>query len=178
MYKRSKYTWWFPNFLPIYRYIYIYRTYFLQSRVTKVKSDINSVEVHPQLSSNTHPSSGWWCVHWWVLFHSGQFWPPLDFYVMCNWFWCPDSCTSHMRAWLGGATPKPVTYWVEIQWGQTKQEGHAAICGFFHFWYSVVSFNCNVKLMAENTDWKGVGEKGGGVVMFWNILWENCVCCN
>ncbi len=33
-------------------------TYFLQKGVTKVKPDINSVNVHPQLSHNRHPVDG------------------------------------------------------------------------------------------------------------------------
>jgi len=33
-----------------------------------VKQNINSVEVHPQLSNNMHPAAG---VHWCVLVHCG-----------------------------------------------------------------------------------------------------------
>jgi hypothetical protein len=36
----------------------MYETYFLENRVTKVKPNINSVEVHPQLSNNRHPVDG------------------------------------------------------------------------------------------------------------------------
>jgi hypothetical protein len=36
----------------------MYETYFLQSLFTKVKPNINSVEVHPQLSNNRHPVDG------------------------------------------------------------------------------------------------------------------------
>jgi hypothetical protein len=37
---------------------YIYETYFLTELVTKMKPNINSVEVHPQLSNNGHPVDG------------------------------------------------------------------------------------------------------------------------
>jgi hypothetical protein len=54
MYKPSTYliVTYFPTYLPIYE------TYFLQSLLTKVKPNINSVEVHPQLSNNRHPVDG------------------------------------------------------------------------------------------------------------------------
>jgi hypothetical protein len=39
-------------------YLTIYETYFLTNLVIKVKPNINSVEVHPQLSSNGHPVDG------------------------------------------------------------------------------------------------------------------------
>jgi hypothetical protein len=42
----------FPTYLPIYE------TYFLQNWFTKMKPNINSVEVHPQLSNNGHPVDG------------------------------------------------------------------------------------------------------------------------
>jgi hypothetical protein len=47
MYKPSTYL------LDTYSLIYLpmYETYFLQKLVTKLKPDINSVEVHPQLSN-------------------------------------------------------------------------------------------------------------------------------
>jgi hypothetical protein len=51
---------YFPTYLPIYE------TYFLQNWVTKVKPNINSVEVHPQLSTNGHPVDGA-LVRWWAL---------------------------------------------------------------------------------------------------------------
>jgi hypothetical protein len=35
-----------------------------------MKPNINSVEVHPQLSYNGHPLDGAW-MHWWVLVHCG-----------------------------------------------------------------------------------------------------------
>jgi hypothetical protein len=38
-----------------FRYLW---TYFLHKGVTKVKPDINSVNVHPQLSHNGHPVDG------------------------------------------------------------------------------------------------------------------------
>jgi hypothetical protein len=41
---------------------------FLTGLVTKVKQNINSVEVHPQLSNNRHPVAG---AHWCVLVHCG-----------------------------------------------------------------------------------------------------------
>jgi hypothetical protein len=44
------------------------RPYFLTELVTKVKPNINPVEVHPQLSSNAHPLDGW-CAggHWFTV---------------------------------------------------------------------------------------------------------------
>ncbi len=53
MYKPSTYLviTYFPSYLPIYE------TYFLQL-VTKVRPNVNSVEVHPQLSDNGHPVDG------------------------------------------------------------------------------------------------------------------------
>jgi hypothetical protein len=44
---------YFPTYLPIYD-----ETLFLQNLVTKVKPNINSVEVHPELSYNGHPVDG------------------------------------------------------------------------------------------------------------------------
>jgi len=41
---------------------------FLTEFVTKVKPNINSVEVHPQLSNNGHPVDG-------VLVGAGSLWP-------------------------------------------------------------------------------------------------------
>jgi len=54
MYKPSTYLEfpYFPTYLPIYE------TYFLTELVTKMKPNINSVEVHPQLSNNRHPVEG------------------------------------------------------------------------------------------------------------------------
>jgi hypothetical protein len=54
MYKPPTYfiVTYFPTYLPIYE------TYFLQSLFTKVKPNINSVEVQPQLSNNRHPEAG------------------------------------------------------------------------------------------------------------------------
>jgi hypothetical protein len=54
MYKPSTYleVAYFPTYLPMYE------TYFLQKLVTKMKPNINSVEVHPQLSHNGHPMDG------------------------------------------------------------------------------------------------------------------------
>jgi hypothetical protein len=52
---------YFPTYLPIYE------TYFLQIWVTKVNSNINSVEVHPQLSNIGHPMDG-------VLLGAGSLW--------------------------------------------------------------------------------------------------------
>jgi hypothetical protein len=64
MYKPSPYleVAYFPTYLPIYG------TYFLQNWVTKVKPNIKSVEVHPQLSNNGHPVNG-------VLVGAGSLWP-------------------------------------------------------------------------------------------------------
>jgi hypothetical protein len=63
MYKPSTYlvVIYFPTYLPIYD------TYFPTESVTKVKSNINSLEVHPPLSNNGHPVDG----VWWVLIHCG-----------------------------------------------------------------------------------------------------------
>jgi hypothetical protein len=54
MYKPSPYLviTYFPTYLPMYE------TYFLTELVTKMKPNINSVEVHPQLSNNRHPVDG------------------------------------------------------------------------------------------------------------------------
>jgi hypothetical protein len=54
MYKPSTYlvVTYFPTYLPIYE------TYFLQNWLPKVKPNINSVKVHPQLSNNGHPVDG------------------------------------------------------------------------------------------------------------------------
>jgi hypothetical protein len=57
--ERNKYT------------LVIYETYFLQKLVTKVKPNINSVEVHPQLSNNGHPVDG-------ALVCAGSRWPMLS----------------------------------------------------------------------------------------------------
>jgi hypothetical protein len=55
MYKPSPYLvrTYFPTYLPMYE-TYIFPT----ELVTKMKSNINSVEVHPQLSNNRHPVDG------------------------------------------------------------------------------------------------------------------------
>jgi hypothetical protein len=54
MYKPSTYlvVTYFPTYLPIYE------TYFPTELVTKVKPNLNSVEVHPQLTNNGHPVDG------------------------------------------------------------------------------------------------------------------------
>jgi len=54
MYKPSTYlvVTYFPTCLPIYE------TYFPSELVIKVKSNINSVEVHPQLNYKRHPMDG------------------------------------------------------------------------------------------------------------------------
>jgi hypothetical protein len=54
MYKPSTYLiiTYFLTYLPIYE------TYFFSKLVTMVKPNINSVEVHPQLSNNRHPVDG------------------------------------------------------------------------------------------------------------------------
>jgi hypothetical protein len=39
-------------------YLFIYETYFFTKLVTKVKPNINSVEVHPQLRNTRHPMDG------------------------------------------------------------------------------------------------------------------------
>jgi hypothetical protein len=65
MYKPSTYllvVTYFPIYLPIYD------TYFPTELVTKVKPNINSVEVHPQLSNNGHPVDG-------ALVSAGSLWP-------------------------------------------------------------------------------------------------------
>jgi hypothetical protein len=46
---------YFPTYLPIY-----IRPIFLRELVTKMKPNINSVEVHPQLSNNRHPMDEKW----------------------------------------------------------------------------------------------------------------------
>jgi hypothetical protein len=54
MYKLSTYliVIYFPTYLSVYE------TLFPTELVTKVKPNINSVEVHPQLSINRHPVDG------------------------------------------------------------------------------------------------------------------------
>jgi hypothetical protein len=54
MYKSSTYL-VITYFLPIYLYI---RDLFATEMVTTVKQNINSVEVHPQLSNKGHPVDG------------------------------------------------------------------------------------------------------------------------
>jgi hypothetical protein len=49
-------------------YLAIYETYFLTELVIKVKPNINSVEVHPELSSNGHPVDA-------ALVVAGSLWP-------------------------------------------------------------------------------------------------------
>jgi hypothetical protein len=48
---------WNLFFLPTY--LPLYENVFPTELVTKVKPNINSVEVHPQLSHNWHPVDGW-----------------------------------------------------------------------------------------------------------------------
>ncbi len=76
MYKPSTYLLitYFLTYLPMYEtffptYLPTYETYFLTELVTKVKPNINSVEVHPQLSNNGHPVDD-------VLVGAGSLWPP------------------------------------------------------------------------------------------------------
>ncbi len=54
MYKPSTYLviTYFPTYLPIYK------TYFLRNWLPQVKQNLNSVEVHPQLSNSGHPLDG------------------------------------------------------------------------------------------------------------------------
>jgi len=58
------------SYLSSYLPIYIWDL-FPTETITKVKRNINSVEVHPQLSNNGHPVDGW-CAGWCVLVHCGQ----------------------------------------------------------------------------------------------------------
>jgi hypothetical protein len=64
MYKPSAYleVSYFPTYLPIYE------IYFLQNWLTKMKPNINSVEVHPQPNHNGHPVDG-------ALMGAGSLWP-------------------------------------------------------------------------------------------------------
>jgi hypothetical protein len=48
--------------------------------VTKVKPNINSVEVHPEVSNNRHPVDGG-LVGWWVLVHCG---PSTQGFLLCD----------------------------------------------------------------------------------------------
>jgi hypothetical protein len=66
MYKPSNYLviTYFPTYLPKYE------TYFFTELVTKMKSDITIVEVHPQLSNKGHPVDG-------VLVGAGSLGPPI-----------------------------------------------------------------------------------------------------
>jgi hypothetical protein len=54
---------YFPAYLPIY-----IRDLFPTELVSKVNPNINSVEVHPQLSNNGHPVDG-------ALLGAGSLWP-------------------------------------------------------------------------------------------------------
>jgi hypothetical protein len=49
----------------------MYETYFLQN---KVKPNINSVEVHPQLSNKGHPVDG-------AVVGAGAVWPHVPYYL-------------------------------------------------------------------------------------------------
>jgi hypothetical protein len=51
-------------------YLPIHRTYFFTEWVTKVKPDVISVKIHPQLSRNGHPMDG-------ALVGAGSLWPKL-----------------------------------------------------------------------------------------------------
>jgi hypothetical protein len=64
MYKPSIYLviTYFPTYLPTYE------TYFLQNWYPRWNENINSVEVHPQLSNNRHPVDG-------ALVGAGSLWP-------------------------------------------------------------------------------------------------------
>jgi hypothetical protein len=53
---------YFPAYLPIYE------TYLLTDLVTKLKPNINPVEIHPQLSHNGHPVDG-------AVVGAGSLWP-------------------------------------------------------------------------------------------------------
>jgi hypothetical protein len=66
MYKPSTYlvVTYFPT------YLRKYETYFFTELVTKMKSDITIVEVHPQLSNKGHPVDG-------VLVGAGSLGPPI-----------------------------------------------------------------------------------------------------
>ncbi len=70
MYEPSTYPLiaYFPTYLPIYE------TYFHTELVTKVKPNINSVELHPQLSNNKHPVDG-------VLVGAGSLWACPRLYI-------------------------------------------------------------------------------------------------
>jgi hypothetical protein len=57
---------------------YLVVTYFPTELVTKVKPNINSVEVHPQLSNNGHPVDGA------LVGAAGSLWP------------MPTPCTTHL----------------------------------------------------------------------------------
>jgi hypothetical protein len=61
MYKPSTYlvVTYFPTYVPIYETLYWF---------AKVKPNINSVEVYPQLSNNRHPVDG-------ALVGAGSLWP-------------------------------------------------------------------------------------------------------
>jgi hypothetical protein len=64
MYKPSTYleVAYFPTYMPIW-------DLFPTELVTKMKPNINSVELHPQLSNNGHPVDG-------ALVGAGSLWPP------------------------------------------------------------------------------------------------------
>jgi hypothetical protein len=66
MYKPSTYL--VVAFFFFFPYLPIWETYFLENWVTKVKPNINSVEVHPQLSNNRHPVDD-------ALVGAGSLWP-------------------------------------------------------------------------------------------------------
>jgi hypothetical protein len=65
----------------------MYETYLLQNWITKVKPNINSVEIHPQLRNNGHLTQlkiihncvitgNRWMVRWWCSFTVDRILPP------------------------------------------------------------------------------------------------------
>jgi hypothetical protein len=81
MYKSSTYllVTYFSTHLPIYE------TYFPTELVTKVKPNITSVEVHPELSHNGHPLCTGWC--WFTVASSSLYISASEFFwgaKLCN----------------------------------------------------------------------------------------------
>jgi hypothetical protein len=66
----------------------MYRTSFLHKGLPKVKSDINSVEVHPQLSDDSHPVDG-------ALVGAGSLWPTAASYIVYKAEFEPCSLEAH-----------------------------------------------------------------------------------
>jgi hypothetical protein len=93
-------------------------TYFLQKLVTKVKPNINSVEVHPQLSKNRmHPVDG-------AMVGAGSLWPfihTLLIYLGPLYTRSQGQCSTqikHSYWWKSGNKVQHLL----VTWGQTTSQ--------------------------------------------------------